>query len=159
VPLMMKGQMTPLRNGLDDWNDHWLAVLARLKSGVSRQQAEAGIASEYRALMEQQGGRLKHVDAKEREEDLKQKILLSNGSQGRTTAQRDSGSAIIALFSMVVLVLLIACTNVANLLLAQGASRQREFTIRTAMGATRFRIIRQLIVESLLCALAGGAFG
>jgi predicted permease len=159
VPLMMKGQMTPLRNGLDDWNDHWLAVLARLKSGVSRQQAEAGIASEYRSLMEQQIAHIKNIDAKGRDAYLAKKIVLSDGSQGRTTFQRDSGPAIVALFAMVALVLLIACTNVANLLLAQGAARQREFTIRTAMGATRFRIVRQLIVESLLCAVAGGGLG
>ena len=159
VPLMMKGQMTPLRNGLDDWNDHWLAVLARLKSGVSRQQAEAGIASEYRSLMEQQIAHIKNIDAKGRDGYLNKKLALYDGSQGRTTMQRDSGPAIMALFAMVILVLLIACTNVANLLLAQGASRQREFTIRSAMGATRFRIIRQLIVESLLCALAGGGLG
>jgi len=159
VPLMMKAQMTPLRNGLDDWNDHWLAVLARLKSGVSRKQAEAGIAGEYRSLMEQQIAHVKNIDAKGREGYLNKKIALYDGSQGRTIIQRDSGGAIMALFAMVALVLLIACTNVANLLLAQGAARQREFTIRTAMGATRFRIIRQLIVESLLCAAAGGTFG
>jgi len=159
VPLMMKGQMTPLRNGLDDWNDHWLAVLARLKSGVSREQAQAGIASEYRALMEQQIAHIKNIDAKGRDAYLNKKLVLYDGAQGRTVMQRDSGPAIMALFAMVALVLLIACTNVANLLLAQGAARQREFTIRTAMGATRFRIIRQLIVESFLCALAGGGIG
>jgi len=159
VPMMMKGQMTPLRNGLDDWNDYWLAVIARLKPGVSRQQAEAGIASEYRSLMEQNIAHLKHPDAKDRQGYMAKKIVLYDGSQGRMTVQRDSGPSIMALFAMVVLVLLIACTNVANLLLAQGAARQREFTIRTAMGATRGRIIRQLLVESFLCALAGGGLG
>lgn len=159
VSMMMKGQMTPLRSGLDDWNDHWVAVLARLKPSVTPRQAEAGIASEYHALMEQQVANLKHADAKQREAYLNKKIVLSDGAQGRTTIQKDSGPALLALFGMVALVLLIACTNVANLLLAQGAARQREFTIRSAMGATRFRIIRQLLIESLLCALAGGGLG
>ena len=159
VPLMMKGQMTPLRNGLDDWNDAWLAVLARRKSNVSVEQAQAGINAEYRSLLEQQLSHISGWDQKKRDEFLSKKILLSSGAQGRITVQRDSGPALKALFVMVALVLLIACTNVANLLLAQGATRSREFAIRIAMGATRSRIMRQLIVESFLCALGGGALG
>jgi len=159
VPVMMKGQMTPLRSGLEDWNDAWLAVMARRKSGVSIEQAEAGINVEYRPLLEQQLAHISGWDLKKREEFLSKKILLSSGAQGRITVQRDSGPALKALFVMVMLVLLIACTNVANLLLAQGAARQREFAIRTALGATRSRILRQLVVESFLCALGGGAIG
>jgi predicted permease len=159
VPMMMKPQMTPLRNGLDDWNDYFLAVFARLKPGISKEQAEAAISTEYRPLLEQQVATLKHLDAKDRESFLAKKIVLHPGAQGRMTVQRDSGPALMALFAMVALVLLIACTNVANLLLAQGASRQREFAIRTAMGATRGRLVRQLVVESFLCALAGGGLG
>src|SRR5260370_2765944 len=78
---------------------------------------------------------------------------------GRTTLETDSGNALTALFVMVALVLLIACTNVANVLRAQGARRGREVAIRRAMGASRGRMIQQLLAESLLCALAGGALG
>jgi predicted permease len=157
VPLTMKGQMTPIRNGLDDWNDSFLAVFARLKPGVSLRQAQAGINVGYPGLIEQQAARL-HL-RKDREEFLSKKIVLSAGSQGRTTLQRDSGPALKALFAMVALVLLISCTNVANLLLAKAAARQREFAIRSALGATPARMMRQLLVESCLCALAGGALG
>ena len=159
VPMMMKGQMTPIRNGLDDWNDSWLAILARRKPGVSLQQAEAGINAEYRPLLEQQLATIKQWDEKKRQTFLKKKIVLSSGAQGRTTLQRDSGPALSALFAMAALVLLISCTNVANILLAQGAARQREFAIRTALGAGRGRVMRQVMAESLLCAFAGGALG
>src|SRR6266850_2381550 len=138
VPMTMKGQMTPIRNGLDDWNDSFLAVLARRKPGISVEQAQAGINVDYPGLLEQQAATLKLREGKERQEFLGKKIVLYPGGQGRTTVQRDSGPALMALFAMVALVLLIACTNVANLLLAQGAARQREFAIRTAMGATFF---------------------
>ena len=159
VPMMMKGQMTPIRNGLDDWNDSWLAILARRKPGVSLQQAEAGINAEYRPLLEQQLATIKRWDEKKRQTFLNKKIVLSSGAQGRTTLQRDSGPALSALFAMAALVLLISCTNVANILLAQGAARQREFAIRTALGAGRGRVMRQIMAESLLCAFAGGALG
>jgi predicted permease len=160
VPMTMKAQMTPIRNGLDDWNDSFLAVLARRKPGVSMQQAQAGINADYPGLLEQQAATLKmRKGGKDEKEFLSKKIVLSAGAQGRTTAQRDSGPALIALFAMVALVLLIACTNVANLLLAKAATRQREFAIRSALGATPGRMMRQLLVESFLCALGGGTLG
>jgi predicted permease len=160
VPMTMKGQMTPIRNGLDDWNDSFLAVLARRKPGVSLEQAQAGINADYPGLLEQQAATLKmRAGGKDEKEFLGKKIVLSAGAQGRTTAQRDSGPALTALFAMVALVLLIACTNVANLLLAKAAARQREFAIRSALGATPGRMMRQLLVESFLCALGGGVLG
>src|SRR6266481_3620608 len=160
VPMTMKGQMTPIRNGLDDWNDSFLAVLARRKPGVSMEQAQAGINVDYPGLLEQQAATLKFRNSgKDEQEFLSKKIVLYPGAQGRTTLQRDSGPALIALFAMVGIVLLIACTNVANLLLAKAAARQREFAIRSALGATPGRMMRQLLVESFLCAMGGGVLG
>jgi predicted permease len=160
VPMTMKGQMTPIHNGLDDWNDYFLAVLARLKPGVSKEQAQAAINVDYRPLLEQQAVTIHfRAGGKDEREFLNKKVVLYPGAQGRTVIQRDSGPAIKALFAMVGLVLLIACTNVANLLLAKGAARQREFAIRSALGATKGRMIRQLMVESFLCAVAGGGLG
>jgi predicted permease len=159
VPMTMKRQMTPIRNGLDDWNDSFLAVLARRKPGLTLEQTQAGINLEYPAFLEQQIAIVKSMNAKERGEFLAKKILLAPGMQGRTTLQRDSGPALTALFAMVGMVLLIACTNVANLLLAKAAARQREFAIRSALGATRGRMMSQLMVESFLCAIGGGVLG
>jgi len=159
VPLMMKAQMTPERNGLEEWNNYWLAVLARRKPGLSMSQTEAGINAAYRPLLQEQLAKINDWGKEKRQRFTDKKILLISGAKGRTTLQSDSGQALTALFVMVALVLLIACTNVANLLLAQGAARQRELGIRSAMGASRGRMVRQLLAESLLCALAGGALG
>jgi predicted permease len=160
VPLMMTQQMTTNGKTLDGWNNYWMTLLARRRPGISTRQAEAGINAVYRPLLEEQLPQITSAwNEDKRQRFLDKKIFLSSGARGRTIVQRDSGGQIITLFVMVVLVLLIACTNVANLLLARGASRQREFAIRTAMGASRSRMIRQLLAESLLCAFGGGALG
>src|SRR5215510_8373110 len=103
--MTMKGQMTPIRNGLDDWNDSFLAVLARLKPGVSKEQAQAAINVDYHPLLEQQmdhlGGGGDHLHGKDRDELLNKKAVLYPGAQRRTVVQRDSGPAIDALFAMV----------------------------------------------------------
>jgi ABC-type antimicrobial peptide transport system permease subunit len=145
VPLMMKAQMTPERNGLAEWDNYWLAILARRKPGLSMAQTEAGINAAYRPLLQEQLAQINGWDQQKRQRFLDKKVLLISGAKGRTTLQTDSGQALTALFVMVALVLLIACTNVANLLLAQGAARQRELAIRSAMGASRGRMIRQLL--------------
>jgi predicted permease len=159
VPAMMKGRMTPERNGLDDWNDYWASIIARRKPGVSMEAATAGINVAYAALLREQLATIKSWDEKKRSQFLEKKVVLAPGMQGRTTLQRDSGSALIVLTVMVGLVLLITCANIASLQLARGASRQREMAIRAALGASRGQMIRQLLVESLICGLAGGAAG
>jgi putative ABC transport system permease protein len=159
VPLVMKAQMLPDSNPLEEWNDYYLAVLARRKPGVSLQQAEAGINAAYRPLLEEQLPKINGWNEPKRQLFLKSKVVVAPGARGRTPLQRDSGGALMSLFVMVALVLLIACTNVANLLLARGAARQRELAIRAALGASRSRMIRQLLAESFLCAVGGGALG
>ncbi len=161
VPMMMTRQMVPTgMETLEEWNDYWMNVLARRKPGISLEQAQAGINAAYGPLLAEQLPQIKSGWNQDKQQQfLNKKILLSSGARGRTIIQRDAGTPLIALFVMVSLVLLIACLNVANLLMARGASRQREFAIRTAMGASRGRMIRQLLAESLLCALGGGALG
>jgi predicted permease len=158
IPVTMKAQMTPNWDGLADRKDHWLAILGRLKPGMSRARAEAGIAPEYSAILQSEASALKSSPEKKKQ-FLDKKILLDTGSHGRPILQHDAGKPIWILMSMVGLVLLIACANLASLLVARGEARQREIAVRMAMGAGRWRLIRQLLTESLLISLAGGLAG
>jgi predicted permease len=158
VPMTMKAQMTPNWDGLADRNDHWLAILGRLKPGISPQKAEAGLQPEYNAILQSESSAMK-LSPQSKKEFLEKKILLDPGSHGRPILQHDSGKPLVILLSMVGLVLLIACANLASLLVARGEARQREIAVRMAMGAGRSRLIRQLLTESLLISLAGGAAG
>ena len=158
IPITLKAQMTPNWDGLADRDDHWLAMIGRLKTGMSISRAEAGIAPTYHAMLETESP-AKKKDSKTRQEFLDRKLILETGSKGRPILQHDAGGPLLALMGMVGLVLLIACANLASLLVARGEARQREIALRLALGAGRWRLVRQLIAESLVLALAGGAAG
>ena len=159
VPMSMAEQMTFDGGALNEWKDYWMKVLGRRAPGVDDAQARAALNAAYHPLLQENLTKITGFNEQKRQEFLAKQIVLEPGARGRIIAQRDAGPQLYVLFAMVALVLLIACTNVANLLLARGAARQREFAIRSAMGATRGRIMRQLIIESMLCALAGGLVG
>ena len=159
VPMSMKPQMTPPWNGLEDPKDRWLQLVGRLKPGVSPSEAEARLVPLYRGMLQELLPKLNKMDAKRQQQFLERRILLVPGGHGRAVLSSNVGKPLLSLMGMVALVLLIACSNLAGLLAARGAARQREYGIRLAIGASRYQLLRQSIVECLLFGLAGGALG
>jgi len=158
IPITMKPQMTPNWNGLEDPKDHWVAILGRLKPGFSRPRAQVALQPVYHALLQSELPLMK-LSAESQRRFLSRPLLLETGSNGRPILQADARQPLIMLTLMVGLVLLITCANMASLLVARGEARQREIAVRLAVGAARWRLVRQLFTENLLLALLGGAAG
>lgn len=162
TPMMMQDSVYPGRDLLspapDVTNQHiWLQVIARLKPGITPEQAKAGVNVVFKRLIESEIP--SSFPEKERRGYLDQRINLQRAARGASVLRANFGQPLKILMAMVGLILLIACANVANLLLARGAARQREFAMRTAMGAGRARLVRQLLTESLFLAVSGAAAG
>jgi predicted permease len=162
IPVMMQDSVYPGRDLLTPSNDltnlhMWLQVMARLKPGFTPEQAKASINVVFKGLLESKVST--SISGEQRRQDLDQRISLQRAARGSSVLREHFGEPLKILMAMVGFVLLIACANVANLLLARGAARQREFAMRIAIGAGRARLIRQLLTEGLLIAVSGAAAG
>ncbi len=156
IPVMMRSQVRHI--SFASWNDRhnrWMAVIGRLKSGARIKTAEG----ELFAICKGQESAERQSLSNPRLAETADPIVLVPAARGVSYLADELKKPLLILFVIVALVLLIACANVANLMLARGATRQREIAVRLAVGASRWRVISQLLTESMLIALLGGASG
>lgn len=129
----------------------WLTPMARLKAGITRVEAQEQTQRVLRQIeIESNGGH-----SPDKQLDLR----LEDGSRGFNTMRSEFGRPVLVLMGVVALVLLVACANLANLLFARAQTRAKEFAVRMSVGASRARLIRQLLIESLVLAACGGLTG
>ena len=162
IPMMMQPDVMPGRNWLKDDETvvtrvEWLQMMGRLKPGTTLAQAQANISLVFRQLLESY--HVSGLSEEQRRNQLGQTIKARAGGKGASSLRGDFGQPLVVLMALVGFVLLIACANIANLLLARAAGRQKEIAVRIALGASRAQLGAQMIAESLLLAAAGGAVG
>jgi putative ABC transport system permease protein len=161
VPMMMATVFRPVpANRLGNPRHRWMTILARRKPDISVRQAQASLDILYHQVLAdelQEPG--SSLNAHEKERALQSRIQLAPGNQGFAHLRREMERPLILMFCVTGIVLLVACANLANLLLARNAKRKQEISVRLAIGAGRGRLIRQWLTESLLLSVLGGCAG
>jgi predicted permease len=157
VPISMRAEVSPGIDAFDNRQSYWAYLFARLKPGVGLERAATAVNRVYRPILNDveaplQQGISERVLANFRSKE----VVLEPGDRGQSSAHGEARMALILLFAITGVVLLIACANIANLLLARGASRGMEMAVRLSLGATRRQVLSQLLTESLVLAVLGG---
>src|SRR5579863_9487926 len=163
VPIMMQKEIM-VGNPTDmihERRNRWVNAFGRLKPGITREQAKASLQPFMHSMLEMEvkDKAFAHASPYDREQFLKCTIDVLPGSQGRSYTRQALSTPLWVLMATTGFVLLIACANLANLLLVRGAARKKEVAIRLAMGATRGRIVAQLLIESLSLSTMGALVG
>lgn len=157
VPITMRGLVTLSRDDYERRTAYWAYLFARLKPGMSIEQASRGLNGVYRPIITDVEAPLQEGMSDATMQRFKaREIVVTPGARGQSSTHREARIPLIMLFSITGIVLLIACANIANLLLARAANRSMEMAVRLSIGAGRWQLMRQLLVESLLLATIGG---
>ncbi|HEX6199092.1 MAG TPA: ABC transporter permease [Thermoanaerobaculia bacterium] len=160
APLSMRGALEAFfpERDFDNRRAYWAYVFARLAPGVSMERAAAEINGVYRPILAEVEAPLQEGMSEETmARFLAKEIVLEEGWRGQSSLHGEARTPLILLFAITAVVLLIACANIANLLLARGAARAQEMAVRNSLGAGRGRLLGQLLTESALLAVLGGA--
>jgi predicted permease len=165
VPLTMRGLLQPgfvrpNSNGFENRRNYFAYVFGRLKPGVSIEQAATGINVPYAAILNDVEAPLQQGMSEQTMARFKTKrIELAPGYRGQSSVHEEASTPLLLLMSVTAVVLLIACANIANLLLVRGAGRAGEMAVRLSIGANRRQLISQLLIESLMLATMGAVAG
>ncbi|MEP6690992.1 MAG: ABC transporter permease [Gemmatimonadaceae bacterium] len=157
VPISMRAVMNPGWTGFERRNQYWVYLFGRLKPDATMEQARRSINAAYVPIINDVEVPLqKGISAQTMAKFKAKKVTLADGRKGQSSMARESRVPLLLLFSITAIVLLIACANIANLLLARAATRAMEMAIRLSLGATRGQLITQVLTESVLLAALGG---
>jgi predicted permease len=160
VPITLRGLMNPGFTAFDDRRSYWVYVFARLRPGASIEQARSQMNTSYRAVINDVEAPLQKGMSDQTLARFRAKALvLEEGARGQSSVDAEARTPLLLLLGVTALVLLIACANIANLLLARASARASEMAIRLSIGASRRQLIGQLLTESCVLAVAGGLAG
>jgi putative ABC transport system permease protein len=157
VPITMRQVLSPTWQGFENRRSYWVYLFARLKPGVSMEQARAAVNGIYHPIISDVEAPLQKGMSDQTMAHFKAKeVALSDGRRGQSSVHHEARTPLVFLFSVTGIVLLIACANIANLLMARGANRSMEMAVRLSLGAGRRQLLSQLLTESTLLAVLGG---